>query len=357
MPERDNKPVRLLLIEDDEDDSILIRGLLSEIDSVRYDIHWVSTYEDALRELNKSDSYDVCLLDYRLGMRDGLEILQQTSWLHDRPPIIVLTGQGDYDIDMEAMRSGAADYLVKGQIDERTLERSLRYAMERKKSQDALRESEKELSHLSSQLLVVQENERRKIAAELHDNLGQNLTAIKFKIESFLALSNKVGASDFESVVPMIQEAVEQVRNIYTQLRPSLLDDFGVTATISWYCRELGDTHQGIRLAREVMVPEEEIPDGLKLVIFRIFQDAMDNILTHSRADRAWVLLEKRNGKLWLEVKDNGSGFDVRQASPECGLGLLAMKKRAELSGGALNIESEIGKGTLIQVWWPVVNL
>ncbi len=352
--------IRLLLIEDDEDDCVLIRGMLAEVDSTKYEIRWVKTYEDGVKELD-SGVYDVCLLDYRLGKWDGLEILRRAGECPEKPPIIILTGQGDYRVDIEAMKHGAADYLVKDQINGHMLERAIRYSMDRKNSRDQLLESEKQLKYLSSKLLEVQENERRKVAAELHDNLGQLLTACKFNIENVLTRMNPLDSchADLQSIVPMLQGAVEQVRSIYTQLRPSVLDDLGVTATLNWFCREFEKANPGIQVEREfVDFDERDIPDGLKLIIFRIVQEAMENIAAHSRADTASLSLFRMSGALNLYIRDNGRGFDVNRAmsitGAKTGAGLISIKRRAELSGGALEIESALEHGTSIRIYWPL---
>ncbi|MFZ2446620.1 MAG: response regulator [Syntrophobacteraceae bacterium] len=358
MPEPDQVVITVLLIEDDEDDSVLIRGLLAEVASARYKTTWVETYKDALAQL-RDGKYDVCLLDYRLGSRTGTEILRDVSECADKPPIIILTGHGDYKVDVEAMKLGAADFLEKGELNEHMLERTIRYAIERKKSETALRESEKQLDYLSSQLLLVQENERRKIAAELHDNLGQVLTAIKYNIETIMNRMSGDGDSveDLRQVIPLVQGAVEHVRGIYTRLRPSTLDDLGVKATLSWYCREFEGANNKIRVNRQFAVEEDEIPEGLKLTIFRIVQDAMGNIASHSRAANAWLSLSMENAGLGLTIRDDGRGFDVgammSQTDPDSGLGLRSMKRRAELSGGALDIVSREGTGTTVRVLWP----
>ncbi len=352
--------IKVLLIEDDEEDFILIHHLLTGIKSSRYETTWAQEYEEALDELMHG-CYDVCLLDYRLGPRNGLDVLHRVQdCYYERPPIIVLTGQGDYEVDLEAMKSGAADFLVKDRITDTMLERSIRYAIDRKKSEDALRESEKQLDYLSAQLLVVQENERRKVAAELHDNLGQVLTAIKYNIEGVM---NRVppGASfagDLEAVIPLMQGAVDSVRRIYTQLRPSVLDDLGIKAAISWYSREFESANEQIVVAKELDLNEEQVPDSLKLVIFRIVQEAMDNISAHSCASRADVSLSVDDGGLRLRIADDGTGFDVTakmsQTSSSSGLGLRSIKRRAELSGGAIRIVSKPGSGTDIIVNWPL---
>jgi two-component system, NtrC family, sensor histidine kinase HydH len=142
-----NIPLKILLIEDDEDDYILVRNMLSEIHGYEVELDWVSGFQDALGKIQDC-GFDVCLLDYRLGEHNGLELLHEARTSDCRAPIIFLTGLENYELDVEAMKAGATDYLVKGQIFPSLLERSIRYALERKRAEDALRRSEENLRSL-----------------------------------------------------------------------------------------------------------------------------------------------------------------------------------------------------------------
>jgi DNA-binding response OmpR family regulator len=123
-----NRPeLRVLLIEDEENDYILVKDLLSDISSTRFHLDWISSYEEAVAEICRLH-HDVYLLDYRLGVRGGLELLREVMGKGCNVPVILLTGQGDYGVDIKAMMSGAADYLVKNQINADLLERSIRYS-------------------------------------------------------------------------------------------------------------------------------------------------------------------------------------------------------------------------------------
>ena len=141
MTDLDARAVRILLVEDDEDDYVLTRDLLADSHRTSFELEWVSSFEDALPTIAR-EQHDVYLIDYRLGEHDGLELLRQARTEGVSAPMILLTGQGDGDIDLAAMKEGAADYLVKGQIDARLLERSIRYALEQSRTLQALRESE-----------------------------------------------------------------------------------------------------------------------------------------------------------------------------------------------------------------------
>ena len=131
-------PIKVLLVDDDEDDFLITRDLLTAGRTERYELDWTQDYDSSLAVI-QGRQHDICLLDFRLGARTGLELLQQTRQLPSRLPIILLTGQGDHEVDLEAMKAGAADYLVKGQLTADTLERAIRYAIERNLTAERLR--------------------------------------------------------------------------------------------------------------------------------------------------------------------------------------------------------------------------
>ena len=140
----DGSELRVLLVDDDEDDFIITEAFLSEIEGQRYNLTWVSSYEVALETI-KRDQHDIYLLDYRLGEYNGLDLLRKVVADGCTAPIILLTGQGDHDVDVEATKAGAMDYLVKGRIDAATLERSIRYAVERNRIERRLENTVNEL--------------------------------------------------------------------------------------------------------------------------------------------------------------------------------------------------------------------
>lgn len=231
----------------------------------------------------------------------------------------------------------------------------------RKKSEAAIRESEQKLRFLSSRLLTLQEQERKRLAAELHDSISQTLSAAKFGLESALqqgpgdmrgACSQTIAAS-----VQMLKHAIEEVRKISTDLRPSLIDDLGIVAAIGWFCREFQVLYAPVAIEQNLAAREDEVPASLKIVIFRVLQEAMNNIVRHSRADRILVCLEKTGSTLTLEVRDNGTGFAEKKLQGEnsrsSGLGLISMKERVELAGGAFLVESQEGRGTAVIASWP----
>lgn len=219
-----------------------------------------------------------------------------------------------------------------------------------------------EVQHLSSQLLAVQEDERKKLSRELHDSIGQSLAAIKLGAENALSRIGK-GATEasveaLESLIPTVQHASEEIRKIHTDLRPSMLDDLGIVSTIFWFCREFEQLYSGICIVKTIEIEEKQVPEPLKIVIFRALQEALNNAGKYSEADLVRVSLRRADGKIELLVADNGQGFDVQHVlsvkSLRGGFGLTSIKERTQLSGGAFAIESTRGAGTVVRASWPI---
>jgi signal transduction histidine kinase len=228
-------------------------------------------------------------------------------------------------------------------------------AVHRFNLEDDLRESENRLHHLSSQLLVAQENERRRIARELHDSIGQSLAATKFILEKKLSQLSKGSPPPgvtLEDVIPMIQNAIEESRRISMDLWPSVLDDLGILSAISWFCRQFEIVYSSISIEKQLDMQEDEVPVPLKVVIYRVLQETLNNIAKHSQADRVYISLWKQDGQIELTIEDNGIGFDPETSRK--GLGLVSMKERVEFSGGMLAIESDLGSGTTIRATWTI---
>ena len=267
---------------------------------------------------------------------------------------------------IEEKLSSARDELEK-HVDARTAmlkETNIKLTREisnHKATENALQRSEKQLRGLSRQLITSQEEERRLIAMELHDGIGQTLSAIKFKVETGLEEMKRKDPDKCLQlqipVVSMVQGAVEEVRRICKNLRPPILDDLGIVATISWFCREFMKIYVNIRVEKEILLNEETVPSELKISIFRLLQEALNNVAKHSGADVVRVVLKKDGEWIALLIEDNGSGFDVEAVlglkDPAIGMGLAGMKERTTLSGGSFEMESAPGKGTRIRALFP----
>jgi signal transduction histidine kinase len=159
-----------------------------------------------------------------------------------------------------------------------------------------------------------------------------------------------------KTVLPMVQNAIEEARRIQTSLRPAMLDELGILATISWFCREFEKLYPGLRIDREGDLQEGDVPEPLKIVIYRVSQEALNNVAKHSKADLVRFSLKKIEDKIELAIGDNGKGidFDLKDKDPyRRGMGLTNMKERVELSGGSFAIESRRGGGTTVRASWP----
>ena len=226
----------------------------------------------------------------------------------------------------------------------------------------AITVSKEELRVLSSKILEAQEDERKLVARELHDGIGQALTGIKFCIENGIRkLEDGHPISKVTEVgraIPLIRDAVEEVRRISMGLRPSTLDDIGIAETIFWYCHQFEEIYKPVRIQTSVEVEEGHITDALKTAIFRIVQESLNNVAKHSQADRVLLNLHDEGDRLELTIEDNGVGFEEGNQSAEStgnkGFGLASMRERAELSGGSLSIHSHLNGGTRLTVTWPM---
>jgi len=220
---------------------------------------------------------------------------------------------------------------------------------------------EAELHQLSGRLISIQEGERRRLARDLHDSLGQTLTGIKFMVEAALGKpwpdERRSGMGSLRSLVPTIQDAVEEVRRIATELRPAILDDLGLLATMAWHLREFEKTHPSIAVSEQLTAAESDVPPELRTPVFRILQEATNNVAKYSKAAHLVVGLEKDEESLRLWVQDDGVGFDAGsplRGDGIAGLGLGSMRERAELSGGSFAVRSTLGAGTTVEAEWPL---
>lgn len=230
---------------------------------------------------------------------------------------------------------------------------------ERKRTEEQLKESEKKLRYLSTELMTAQEKERKRIAGELHDSIAASLSAIKLGIENiFSQMGQDERCQSLRDVISRVQQVNEETRRIMSDLRPSMLDDLGIVPAINWFCREFQKTYSSVSIQKKIDIEENDVPDSLRTPIFRICQEALNNVAKHSKATLVNLSLQKFDKRIELSIEDNGKGFNSGEKTPEehsrKGLGLVSMRERAELSGGFFNIESTRGKGTVICAWWPL---
>ncbi len=230
---------------------------------------------------------------------------------------------------------------------------------ERKHMEEALRQSEASLRHLTSQLLTIQEQARQKLARELHDELGQSLLVMKMQMRTIRRKSRAGEKTDPEctELLHNLDTMVENVRRISMDLSPYLLIDLGLEAALLRLFTEFSKYHQiDFKLSGDLAGLNHAFPTPDQIHIYRIFQECLTNIGKHSGASSLRVAVTHRQGEVSFLLEDNGRGFDledVRQSAVK-GIGLATLSERARLLGGTLSISSEPGKGTRVFFVLPV---
>lgn len=263
-----------------------------------------------------------CHLDFRIIKRDGEE-----CWIsHNCQPVFDAHGQC---------------------IGQRGSNRDI---SDRKKIEDVLLDSQKQLRALTQRINAVSENERTHIAREIHDELGHMLTALKFDIEGLANkddLSRELFAAELESITGMLNALIDSVRKIATELRPGILDHLGLCPAIEWQIMQF-QKRTGIMCEFNLSGIDVTFDKDETTIIYRILQEILTNIARHSQADKVSVSFRKNDGRYLLEATDNGVGFEVMNRYNEGSLGLMGMHERALTIGAELKVVSSPGKGTSV---------
>jgi len=229
---------------------------------------------------------------------------------------------------------------------------------DRKRAEDALRHSFNQLRSLGARLQSVREEERARIAREIHDELGQALTGIKLEAAALnreLPGDARQQSNRAESIVKLANETIQAVRRISTELRPGILDDLGLVAAVEWAAQEFQirtGTKCRLDLPKDDVVFDQERATAL----FRILQESLTNVARHASSTQVKVRLAKGDGSVTLEVHDNGKGISEDELSAGRSLGILGMRERALLLGGEFIISGAPGKGTTVRVRIPEVQ-
>jgi signal transduction histidine kinase len=231
-----------------------------------------------------------------------------------------------------------------------------------KKAERALLDSESRLRLLSSHLMTAQERERRRISLELHDELGQSLTALKLKIraaEKKLQHEKETVKNDCSNILNYIDQIIENARRLSRDLSPSTLEDLGLTAAIRWLSDDFA-RHSGIEISHDLPDIDELFDREAAIIIYRIFQEALNNIAKHSKAQHVSIVIERSADEVFFAVHDDGRGFDLKEIesgeTAERGLGIAAMHERTRMLGGVLEISSSRDRGTRITFTAPLAR-
>ena len=229
----------------------------------------------------------------------------------------------------------------------------------RESAEQELRSSRNALAMLSHQLMTAQEVERKRIARELHDSVGQALSAIKYSLERGAELANQSRLRDPQPIwnraVGALQDAIDEIRSIAMNLRPSILDDLGAASAVSWFCREFVQSYPTIQLREQISVADCEVPERLSTAVFRSLQELLNNVAKHAHARQVRVALFREPEQLVLEVVDDGVGLAgaPSAATARSGRGIHNLRERAEMTGGQLSLSAaQTGSGTRARIQW-----
>jgi len=229
---------------------------------------------------------------------------------------------------------------------------------ERKRAEKKLQATNEKLQLMSRRLVESQETERRHIARELHDEVGQTLTVAEMNLQAVIQSSCTAPVTRrLQESLHAVERVLEQVRDLSLSLRPSMLDDLGLEPALRWYTnRQAALT--GLQAEFQADALEDRLDPLIETACFRVAQEALTNIVRHAHARCVSLALRQRNGHLHLFVRDDGAGFDVaairRQAVQGASLGLLSMEERATLVDGVLDLKSALGQGTEVHAWFPL---
>jgi signal transduction histidine kinase len=351
--------LRVLILEDEPTDAELTLAALAE---GGFDCEPTLTAGRAAFEAAFAQGgFDLVVADYRLPDYTGMEALKHVRGRDALVPFVLVSGALGEERAVEALRAGATDYVLKHGL--ARLAAAVSRALEERREHEhhlatrrALELSQERLRALSRRLLEVQEQERARLARDLHDDIGQVLTALKIRLET-LARGDPGASVRLLDCIENTHHALERVRQLSFALRPAQLDDLGLEAALrSHVQRQAG--MGGVKAHFELAGPSPAVAPDVETACFRVAQEAMTNALRHARAANVWVRLAAGDGRLELTVRDDGAGFDLeaarRRGAAGASLGLVGMEERIAQAGGALEVRTAPGKGTVLLATFPL---
>ncbi|HYF29600.1 MAG TPA: response regulator [Chitinophagaceae bacterium] len=337
-------PLTILIVEDTPSDSYLIEEMLLSSTLGIEEIYTAERLADALVIL-KEHPVSLVLLDLSLPDSAGIDSMVQLKEIGQKTPIIILTGYNDSEMAFEALKHGAQDYLVKGEFNAGFLVKSIQYSIERIRLQNEISLKKKQIIQA---VLTAQENERRGIGLELHDNINQILSAIQLNLGFALEHSSKAKELIVKSM-GNTSLAIEEIRKLSKALiLPGNLKELGLVASIDLLINDLHPVTD-INLTLDVSdLQEALLSEEQKINLYRIVQEQINNILKHAHCSKVNIRLDTTEQQVRLIVSDNGVGFDTRAARK--GIGLTNIISRTELFNGKVNINSSPGNGCTLEV-------
>lgn len=353
------RELRILLLEDNTPHAELVEHFLREA-GLKFQLTRVEVREDFIAELEQRLP-DMILSDYALPSFDGYAALAIAKDKAPNTPFIFVTGTMGEEVAIETLKNGATDYVLKTRLARLgpAVNRALRESADRRERQlaeDKLRRSLDQLRALTKYLQYVREEERTRIAREVHDELGQALTGLKLDmslLSNQLPKNTKGLQEKTKTMITHIDTTIQTVRRIATELRPGILDSLGLVAALEWQANEF-QMRTSIPCTVTSTVNDTEWAPDFQTVFFRIFQETLTNVIRHAKASRVDVELAEEDAHLVMKVRDNGRGISAEELASTRSLGLVGMRERAILIGGEVTLHGAPGKGTTVTLRVPV---
>ncbi len=340
-----------------DDDSASLGGIRDFLSELGYRVHGFSSGRDALDFLRMRRS-DILITDLMMPEMDGIALLKKAKEIDPLLLCIFVTGHATVRTAVESMKEGAFDYITKP-VDWKIVRPVLRRALEVRRlmqSEEHLRISRDQSRKFARRLTEMQERERQRIAQELHDGIGQNLAALGLTLSSLMSPSADVSPGHvrgrLDDAIGILSDMKETIRRLVADIHPPVLDDFGLLAAMQSH----GDSFSrrtGLRVRVEGDENMPRLPEFAEVTLYRIFQEALTNVARHAGARNVSVQLKQQDKRVFLEIADDGKGFDtalLRSDSSTGGWGLMNMRERALAIGATLEIDSATGRGTRISV-------
>lgn len=465
--------MKVIIIEDeDAHRKLMERSIKKEYPDAQIDCF--GDIEQCLKFIDQIHP-DIIITDYLLPGMNALDFLETLRECHKKVPVVVVTGQGDENVAVKAMKLGAWDYIVKSRdffslvpttiekvIRQKELKKELQkskslYEWERNKLNSILasmvtplavidenmtinfvnpiferifgkgligkpwqaifgtscnlgpqclgaindrqiqhmefvdikgrvwhitdspgredgsdmrtavlvfqditkrKSYEQRLHHLSARMIDLQEGERSRISRDLHDILGQTLTALKFDaawLKRYLSDEDTAVKTRYDEMCGLIDSSLDTVRRISADLRPGILDDTGLAAALEWYILEF-KRRTGIESVMLFDLPAVRLPNHIETGIYRIVQEALTNVARHASASTVTISMKQNEDNLFVEILDDGMGIDTRKIHSPLSTGISSMRERTEILSGSLEIHSSQGKGTRVSVSVPIMS-
>jgi signal transduction histidine kinase len=358
-----NQLPNLLIVDDMEDNLALLEAVTRKL---KINLIKANSGKSAL-EITRGIDLALAIIDVRMPEMDGFELAIKLN--EDRfdakVPIIFLTANYDQDIS-DGYHSGAVDYIYKP-VNSLILQSKINVFLDLfnqkqkvvrntellKESSEELKKSLEQLHSLAKYTENAREYERKSIARELHDDLGQALTAVKIDLGIIRHNVTEVDTiSKIDKLSKLVGDTIKTVQRLTSQLRPEIIDDLGLEAAIKWYTNEFG-TRNSVEISLDIEEGLEIAPDD-SITLFRIMQESLTNIARHAGASKVNISLLSFKNTVDFSIADNGTGIQEANLGSKKSFGLIGMRERATTLGGNLEISSEHGKGTIVHLTFPI---